>query len=971
MTQNIWSRLSAPSTGLTGNTPVLLGEDRLVRFVESGAVALYCVKVKAGRVVGSRRFLAKLGSGKALFSTPSSQPDGLRFLLVPTERTVLRELELEKLWADPESTGAQLEALVDPWVRFLVGCFKGPERPKLTTKAEADGALELIEGEILACERDNVRWAKMIEGSLRALGAEDLLVNPEAACFPVAGPLWLSAVEPSRLTLRRSGSLGDARELGEGLGRLDSVVLSLLNLEIKSEAALEVERLREMERLQAKRTSEALRSLAAALDPKSALEAKRADLEDAGDPLLVAMRAVGDSLGVQIRPAPASEGNNSYDPIEAIARASRIRTRRVVLAGKWWKRDCGSLLGFTLEDRKPLALIRERSHYVVFDPADHSRKRLTARRATEILPEAIFPYRPLREGKLGLFDLVRFGLVGRGRDLVMVLIVGAIVTGLGMIVPFATALLMDVAIPDANQRLLIEIGAVLLCMTIARVVFQLAQGFYLVRIQVGSEAETQAAVWDRLLRLRPSFFRRFTSGDLQSRVMAVDDIGNELSGATLSSLFAGFLAVLNLGLLYYYSPMLSMVAVGLAAVTIVVTSTVSYFIRRNMRELLEIQGDRYGLEVQLINGVGKLRVGGAGDRAFNHWTKSYGRQMNLTSRNYRLGDTVALFNHMLPTISLILLYLFAHGLLKGSGNASGMSLGIFLAFSAAYATFLAGITMLTNTAVGFMDSIVRGRRIQPILEEPVEVDAEKADPGRLSGDIALHDVRFRYDEDGPEILQGVSFHARPGEFVAVVGPSGSGKSTLMRLLLGFETPDSGTITYDDQDLSSVDVLAVRRQLGVVLQSGQLDAGTVFDNIGGGSVITLDQAWAAAEDAGLADDVRRMPMGMYTIISMGGGNLSGGQRQRLLIARALVQRPKVLLFDEATSALDNRTQAIVSKSLERLSVTRVVIAHRLSTIRNADRILVLEAGKAVQEGRFESLMKDEDGLFARMMKRQVA
>ncbi|MEL6462358.1 MAG: ATP-binding cassette domain-containing protein, partial [Cyanobacteria bacterium J06621_15] len=218
-------------------------------------------------------------------------------------------------------------------------------------------------------------------------------------------------------------------------------------------------------------------------------------------------------------------------------------------------------------------------------------------------------------------------------------------------------------------------------------------------------------------------------------------------------------------------------------------------------------------------------------------------------------------------------------------------------------------------------------------------------------------------------LDNITIKAQPGEFIAIVGPSGSGKSTIFRLLLGFETPESGTVFYDNQDLSTLNITAIRKQLGVVLQNGRIMSGSIWENIAGGAIVTQDKAIQALEMAGLSEDIKSMPMGIHTLVSEGGGNLSGGQRQRLFIARALVHQPQILLFDEATSALDNRTQAIVTQSLEQLGVTRVVIAHRLSTIRHADKIYVMQSGKIVQQGSFNELSAVE-GLFADLIERQM-
>jgi ATP-binding cassette subfamily C protein len=260
-------------------------------------------------------------------------------------------------------------------------------------------------------------------------------------------------------------------------------------------------------------------------------------------------------------------------------------------------------------------------------------------------------------------------------------------------------------------------------------------------------------------------------------------------------------------------------------------------------------------------------------------------------------------------------------------------------------------------------------RLRPILRTLPEVDEQKTHPGALSGSIEVSHVSFRYEHEGPLSLDDVTFKVRAGEFVALVGPSGSGKSTLLRHLLGFETPDSGAIYYDGQALAEVDLRAVRRQIGVVLQHSKVISGTILDNILGASHLSVDDAWEAARHAGIAADIEQMPMGMHTFISEGGSTLSGGQRQRLLIARALVTRPRLVFFDEATSALDDRSQAVVTQSLRQLDATRIVIAHRLSTVEHADRIFVMQRGKLVESGTYQSLL-DQKGVFADLARRQL-
>lgn len=685
-----------------------------------------------------------------------------------------------------------------------------------------------------------------------------------------------------------------------------------------------------------------------------------------GDPLLAAAGAVGHALGIQIKPPTASENMSRVkEPIQAIARASGMRIRRVQLTERWWRSDCGPLLTYLRSDNTPVALlITDRSHYEIYNPVTQERIKVSDHTAKLLSPTAWMFYAPFPEKPLDLITLFQYSLRGRSKELISIAIMGAAAAIAGMVVPQATGILIDTAIPDTDRGLLLQLTLALIASCFGAALFRLTQGVNLGRLEISSLANIQAAMWDRLLKLRISFFREYSAGEMLSRVNAVNQIRDKLGAEKLDILSKSFFSLLNLGLLFIYSPALASVAAAVVVLTAVVTSTAGYFKRKKVTQQEETEGIISGLTIQLIGGISKLRTTASEQRAFGFWAKHYQQQLRLVHDCQAIEDTIAIFNTLQTNLTPILLFWMAANLLS-QGQSSSLSTGTFLAFNTAFASFIVGVTTLSNNLVDLLDIGVLWDYAKPLVEEVPEVDLNKADPGRLSGHIRLDHVTFRYREDGPLNLDDVTVEAKPGEFIAFVGPSGSGKSTTLRMILGFDVPEQGTVYFDGQDLTGLDVAAVRRQLGVVLQNGRIGNETVFENISGGALISMEEAWEAARMAGFDRDIETMPMGMHTVISEGGTNLSGGQRQRLLIARALVLKPRIILFDEATSALDNRTQAIVSASLEKMKVTRIAIAHRLSTIRNADRIYVIAAGRIIQQGSYDELANQE-GWFANLL-----
>lgn len=954
---------------ITANEPLALTDPTQLWAVQSGRFAVFVAPFAAGQPIGARRYLFTVEAGEALFGASVCPVTGLGLVAIAMEPTAIIAFPLSETDEIALPTDA-LKHFIDPWIHHL-GQVEGMPRTAQSGMVPEIHYISLTTGQVCRPPKGAVSWVRMQQGSAAWMGNPSFPLTADLGCFPLGQCMFLQAQDHLEFFIRPTAEVKHRKILIRGLHQLHHYFFRTVGqIEARSQR-LSLRRFQQRQHLNQVVTQRVVRSLAGVL-----VAGDRP--EEADSPLLAAAGAVGKVLGVPILPPAASEqAARSKDPLAAIARASQLRIRRVLLRGQWWQQDNGPLMAYVRDDRRPVALLPVRgSRYELFDPtrlnldADApARQPVTAAIARTLDPIAVVFYRPLPTTGLNALSLMRFTFRGQGRDWLAIAGTGLAATLIGMLLPQATAALVDTVVPYGDRALLLQIGLGLLAAAFGSASFHLAQAIATLRVETAADAHLQAAVWDRLLSLRTTFFRQYTTGDLNSRVSSISAIRRKLSGSALQGIFAGAFALLNLGLLIYYSPALAIVALGVAGVIMGVTVASGLVLVRKYRPLLELQGKLYGLVVQLMNGVSKLRIAGAEERAFAAWGQRYGQQLRLTLSTQQIEDAVDAFNTVLPVVTTLILFWLASTAIAPDSDR-GLSTGTFLAFSVAFGTFIAGATSLSNTLVELLDVVPLWQRSLPILQAEPEVNLTKADPGQLSGALRVDCVRFRYHADGPLILNDVSFEAHPGEFIALVGPSGSGKSTAMRLLLGFDMAESGHIYYDGQDLAGLDVVAVRRQFGVVLQTSRLSAGSIFENLAGGALISLEAAWDAAEKAGLADDIRAMPMQMHTVVSEGGSNLSGGQRQRLLIARALAVKPKIMLMDEATSALDNRTQAIVTESLDRLRVTRVVIAHRLSTIRNADRIYVIEAGQVVQQGSFDDLAT-QSGVFAQLIQRQMA
>ncbi|MEV6531225.1 NHLP bacteriocin export ABC transporter permease/ATPase subunit [Streptomyces sp. NPDC051639] len=673
-------------------------------------------------------------------------------------------------------------------------------------------------------------------------------------------------------------------------------------------------------------------------------------------------RASGITLA---EPAQSGTESDRLDPVERIALASRVRSRAVRLDGPWWRDDIGPLVGRRAVSGSPVALLWRRGGYVAVQPSSGRETPVEKANAAEFEPRAVMFYRPLPERRLSPLRLARFCLQGTGGDLRNLAVSGLVTVAIGALVPIATGKVLGEYVPKAQHGLIVQVCLAIMITSVVSAAFMLLQNLTLLRMEGRIEATLQPAVWDRLLRLPTKFFTSRSTGELASAAMGISAIRRLLAGVGPTLAQAGTVGAMNLGLLLWYSVPMALAAIAMLVVIAAVFLGLGLWQVRWQRRLVVLGNKLNNQAFQTLRGLPKLRVAAAENYAYAAWAGEFARSRELQRRVGRIKNlTTVLGAVYLPLCSLLMFMLLA-------GPASGsLSAADFLTFNTSVTMLLTSVTQLTGAFVSAAAALPMFEEIRPVLDATPEVRVASTRPGVLSGAIEARRLSFRYADDGPLVLDDVSFDIRAGEFVAIVGPSGCGKSTLLRLLIGFDKPVSGSVLYDGQDLAALDQSAVRRQCGVVLQHAQPFTGSVLDCICGTEPYTPEEAMAAAEMAGLAEDIRRMPMGLHTIVS-GSGAVSGGQRQRLMIAQALIRRPRILFFDEATSALDNETQRTVIESTKALNATRVVIAHRLSTVMDADRVIVMEDGRVAQQGPPARLLADTGGRLHELVRRQLA
>ncbi len=937
---------------LDGRRPILLDHHGHVLEVVAGHLDIFAVDVEDGEY-GSRHHLFRIESGDVVPDLPAlemSAGHAVRFIAVGTDGTRTSARSRTDLTSATQATR---------WIERLARFVAGPA-PLWQMDELPEGEAELLPKE---CGRGPMRgllWLTVEHGDLTLTG---VAVSYAAGSqpLPLTAGLWVEAGAEG------CGVVATGAAPASIWPAIDQFHLSFVAC---VQRILVHERQGESERLKSRNALAASQSMEA-FDRLSGIIVRRFDHDavDASysDRLAGVCQLVGSAMRTPIAISSRVDGSRQeFAGLTQIALDARLRLRQVRLRAGWWRTDAGPLVGWFGEKREPVALVYEpRGGYIMIDPLTKARWPVNRAVAAQLAPEAAMFYPPLPSHSLRFRDLLQFALRyarGSGPRIALVVVVIGL---LSLVTPFVTNLLISSIIPRSELDQLVFCALALGLTALAVASIQVMQGLVMLRMEATIDWRLQSAMIDRLLRLPTAIFREFTAGELVDRAMGIDAARRALTGHALRGIIAGLFCIFSLGLMVYYSPKLALLAIGLTfvrAAAIISTNLLRlYFENKHFNQ----QGKVNGFVLQLLTGVGKLRVSGATARALGIWSKQFATQKHYFVSSQVAGNGLGAFETAFPTIATLIIFAYA------SYSKSNLltDLGAFFAFFSAFGQSMGAVGSWAGGVSEALIAIPPLLRLQPLIASPTEISDDRKAPGELSGSIELARVSFRYLSSGPLVLDNVTLKIAPGEYVAIVGPSGSGKSSLFRLLLGFERPESGAVFYDGKSIETLDVSALRRQLGVVLQSARLANGNIYENICGGLRLSLDQVWEAARFAGIEEDIKAMPMGMLTQISEGVSTLSGGQRQRIMIARAIARRPRVLLFDEATSSLDNRSQAIVSDALENLNVTRIVIAHRLSTVKAADRIIVLVDGKIVEAGTFEELTAAA-GAFAAFAQRQM-
>ena len=964
---------SGTSVPCAGNLPVRLDDPDSVWFIDQGAVNLFLVEFKDGVERAAPQHLLRCETGRLLPGVAPDKEDEhekdttLSLIAKGSPGTLLKRLPASLL---SEIHPAELAKQTDTWLTAVTDTLSrfASHLPRPTALAEP-GLTQTLAPCTLSVRRGVVWVSQPSRGASLYMDMVDQAELTDAgssheAVIPLTRTSWLTLLDEATLAAKSTETLAQEGVLLPALASFHAVAFNLerLNrrLAVVDDANLE------RERTTSRRTAEtaARRRLFNIYDRPADRDA---DVEDTalGD----ALRIIGRHQGIDFRIPPRSTLSDSPVGLVDVLDASGVRARRVRFesGGSWWRGDSTALLAFRARDGQPVALLPGMfGRYREIDPVSKRSVRVTADRAGALKNEAWMFYRPLPARNVKPRDLLRIALHGSAGDLARLVIAG-LPGGLIKLLPaLALGFVANHIVAGGSAGVLYALAATLAGFGLLGALLHLLQSTAMMRLEGRSASRVEAAFWDRLMRLPSGILRRHPAGDLAMSGMTFQSLRDGLQGIVADSLLSVVFLLPVFGVIFFYDSALGIITLFFSLVSLLVSVALGLRQISPHGRMINAARRVAGRLFQIVGGIVKLRVESAEGSAYAIWARDYREQKRAELELGALEAHSRAFAAALPFLAGGVL-LFAVVIVSDRNVPVGDFLVVYTVFIA-FQTAIARLGESFGTVAAMLPAF---KQMRPLLAAVPETDVEGEPVNRLGGEILFDRISFRYEPDGPLILDDVTIHVRPGEFVAIAGESGAGKSTLFRLALGIDRPTAGAVYYDGRDLRHLNLKQVRRKIGSVPQSVGLHPQDLWDNlVGHHEEVATEEIWTAVRVAGIEDEIKGMPMGMMTMVGTSGAVLSGGERQRVTIARSVIGSPRIMLFDEATNWLDNESQAEVMRNLTALTSTRVVIAHRLSTLEQADRIYVLQAGKVVQSGSFRGLM-ETDGVFRELVKRQIA
>ncbi len=953
-----------------GNLPLTLDDPESVWYIERGSVNLFLVEIRDGVEQSLRQHIMHCEAGfmmPGVGADKNQETEETKFIIIAKgiTGTVLRKIPFSRL---NEVKPSEVAEKIDSWVLAFSKVLSRfvPHLPRAQMLTES-GSEQTIEPGTFSIQRGVLWLSGLPQGTSLFMGIVDGAEfsdkkDLEVSMTPLTWTTWLTVLQNTSVTLRNTLDLIEMGSLDQALSGFHSLAFYLehLNRKLALVDDANLERVRKASRNTAQRISreQLFNIYDLPIDKTFRI----------GDTSLVdAMNIIGKHEGIDFKFPSRTDPTQNSIGLNAILDTSSIRSRRISLrnSDQWWKTDGNAILAFMQVDDQPVVLLPGLfGRYHMIDPVKKTKTNMNPQKASLLKQEAWMFYRPFPDRKVQAYDLVQMAFQHATGNVIRMIIAG-IPGGILNIVP-ALALGITVALifQGGDQDSLLSISLAVIAFGVIAALLHVLQDKSLMHLKDRAISRLEAAFWDRVLRLPSRTLNNRPTSEIAIAGMTFQHLRNGEQLEFIENFLSLIFILPIIIFICFFDFTLGLVTLGFCIVALVLTVLVGLLQIEPHGKVIRATQKTSSKLFQIIEGIVKLRIERAEGSAYAIWARDYRSQKKAEVELGTLERHAQALSVALPFLAGATLFFFI-----AIDNNRSTPVGDFLIVYVVFLTFLSVTTKFGESIGTLALGVKTMEQLSPVLKAETEISDGMETVEHLNGDILFDRVSFRYEQDGPLILDDVTIHARPGEFIAIAGESGAGKSTLFKLALGIDQPTSGAILYDGQDLRHLNLKQLRRQVGAVPQSIRLHTQDIWDNIAiNQEETTTEMVWDSARAAQIENEIKAMPMGLMTIVGSSGAVLSGGESQRIALARSLLGNPRVLLLDEATNWLDNTNQAEVMQNLAKLLSTRIVIAHRLSTLEKADRIYVLKAGKVVQTGTFNEL-KGSAGVFKNLIDRQ--